>query len=174
MATTALGGNPVNTSGDLPAVGESAPAFSLTGADLSTVTLGDFAGQNVVLNIFPSIDTGVCAMSVRKFNEAAATLENTTVLCVSADLPFAAGRFCGAEGIENVKTASTFRSGDFGADYGWPAPSSWCRQTARWHIRSWFQRSLKNPTTTLRSPLSPDHWRALAIAQPHTIQRTPR
>lgn len=118
MATTALGGNPVNTSGDLPAVGESAPAFSLTGADLSTVTLGDFAGQNVVLNIFPSIDTGVCAMSVRKFNEAAATLENTTVLCVSADLPFAAGRFCGAEGIENVKTASTFRSGDFGADYG--------------------------------------------------------
>ena len=160
MATTALGGNPVNTSGDLPAVGESAPAFSLTGADLSTVTLGDFAGQNVVLNIFPSIDTGVCAMSVRKFNEAAATLENTTVLCVSADLPFAAGRFCGAEGIENVKTASTFRSGDFGADYG--------------VAMSWFQRSLKNPTTTPRSPLSPDHWRALAIAQLPTIQRTPR
>ena len=117
MAQTALRGTPVSTSGDLPAVGSKAPAFSLVGSDLSTITSDDLAGQHVILNIFPSIDTGVCATSVRTFNERAASLDGTTVLCVSADLPFAAGRFCGAEGIENVKTGSTFR-GDFLDDYG--------------------------------------------------------
>ncbi len=118
MAQTALRGNPVNTSGDLPSVGSAAPAFNLTGGDLSPVANGDFSGQRVVLNIFPSVDTPTCATSVRTFNERASSLENTTVLCVSADLPFAQGRFCGSEGLENVKTASTFRSPDFMADYG--------------------------------------------------------
>ena len=118
MAQTALRGNPVNTSGDLPAPGEGAPDFTLTGGDLSTIGLSDLSGQNVVLNIFPSIDTGVCATSVRTFNERAADLDNTVVLCVSADLPFAASRFCGAEGIENVKTGSTFRNPEFLSNYG--------------------------------------------------------
>ncbi len=117
MAQVTLGGNPVNTSGELPSVGSAAPSFSLTGADLGDVTSDSLAGKNVVLNIFPSIDTPTCATSVRTFNERAAELDDTVVLCVSADLPFAQGRFCGAEGIENVQTASTFRS-DFGADYG--------------------------------------------------------
>jgi thiol peroxidase len=117
MAQVTLGGNPVHTSGDLPSVGSSAPDFTITGADLGDVSKGDFAGKNVVLNIFPSIDTQVCATSVRTFNERAAGLDDTVVLCVSADLPFAQGRFCGAEGIENVKTGSTFRS-SFGEDYG--------------------------------------------------------
>ncbi|HHV22265.1 MAG TPA: thiol peroxidase [Propionibacterium sp.] len=117
MATTAFQGNPVQTVGDLPAQGAPAQDFTVTGSDLSEIKLADFAGKRVVLNIFPSIDTGVCATSVRKFNELAAGLDNTTVLCVSADLPFALGRFCGAEGIENVTTGSTFRS-SFGADYG--------------------------------------------------------
>jgi thiol peroxidase len=117
MAEVTLGGNPIHTSGDLPAIGSPAPDFTLTGGDLSDVNLADLAGKKVVLNIFPSIDTGVCAASVRRFNEAAAGLEGTTVLCVSADLPFAMKRFCGAEGIENVVVASTFRS-DFGDRYG--------------------------------------------------------
>jgi thioredoxin-dependent peroxiredoxin len=116
MADITLGGGPAHTVGDLPAVG-STPSFTLTGADLSDVTNESFAGQRVVLNIFPSVDTPVCATSVRKFNEAASSLDNTTVLCVSADLPFAQGRFCGAEGLENVKTASSFRS-DFGQSFG--------------------------------------------------------
>lgn len=115
MARTALGGTPVSTLGELPALGARAPGFELTGSDLSSVELPQ--GQRVVLNIFPSVDTGVCAASVRRFNELAAGLENTSVLCVSADLPFALARFCGAEGIENVTAASTFRS-SFGTDYG--------------------------------------------------------
>ncbi|MCA0335566.1 MAG: thiol peroxidase [Actinobacteria bacterium] len=115
MATTAFKGTPVQTSGELPAVGAAAPDYALTGADLGEVVRPD--GRRVVLNIFPSIDTGVCAASVRKFNELAAGLDDTSVVCVSADLPFALGRFCGAEGIENVTAASTFRS-DFGDDYG--------------------------------------------------------
>ncbi len=117
MAQVTLGGNPVHTSGDLPAVGASAPTFSLVGADLSEFDAGEFAGKNVILNIFPSIDTPTCATSVRQFNERAAGMDETVVVCVSADLPFAMGRFCGAEGIENVKVGSTFRS-DFGSDYG--------------------------------------------------------
>ena len=117
MAQVTLGGNPVHTSGDLPAVGASAPAFSLVGADLSEFDAGEFAGKNVILNIFPSIDTPTCATSVRQFNERAAGMDETVVVCVSADLPFAMGRFCGAEGIANVKVGSTFRS-DFGSEYG--------------------------------------------------------
>ncbi len=117
MATTTLGGNPVNTVGELPAVGSQAPAFSLVSAEMAEVTLAGLAGKRVILNIFPSIDTGVCATSTRKFNELAAGLADTAVVCVSADLPFALKRFCGAEGIENVTTASTFRS-TFGDDYG--------------------------------------------------------
>ena len=113
MAETALGGNPVHTVGDLPTVGAPSPSFTLTKGDLSEVGAADYSGQRVILNIFPSIDTPTCATSVRKFNEYASGLDNTVVLCVSADLPFAQGRFCGAEGISNVVTASSFRS-DFG------------------------------------------------------------
>ncbi len=110
MAETALRGNPIQTSGDLPAVGSDAPEVAFVGADLSPVASSDWSGRNVVLNIFPSVDTPTCATSVRTFNERAASLDNTTVVCVSADLPFAAGRFCGAEGLENVVTGSSFRS----------------------------------------------------------------
>jgi len=117
MASVTFQGNTVSTTGELPKVGDKAPEFTLVKADLSEVTLSSLAGKNVVLNIFPSIDTGTCATSVRKFNEKAADLDNTIVICVSADLPFAAGRFCGAEGIENVITGSTFRP-TFGSDYG--------------------------------------------------------
>ncbi|MDA8437830.1 MAG: thiol peroxidase [Propionibacterium sp.] len=117
MAHITLRGNPVSTVGELPAVGTEAPAFSLVGNDLSEFTSSSLSGRRVVLNIFPSLDTGVCATSVRKFNELAAGLENTTVVCVSQDLPFAQARFCGAEGIDNVVTASGFRS-SFGEDYG--------------------------------------------------------
>ncbi len=115
MATTHLGGNPVTTVGELPAVGSPAPAFSLLAPDFSEVTLEQ--GTRTVLNIFPSVDTGVCAASVRKFNELAAGLENTKVVCVSNDLPMAQARFCGAEGIDAVATGSGFRS-SFGDDYG--------------------------------------------------------
>jgi len=115
MALTALGGNPVHTVGDLPAVGSPAPVFSLTGSDFAPVSLPQ--GTRTVLNIFPSVDTGVCAASVKRFNELAASLDDTTVVCISADLPFAQARFCGAEGITGVTAASSFRSG-FGTDYG--------------------------------------------------------
>lgn len=118
MASITLGGNPVSTIGNLPAVGTKAPAFELTGSDLGKVTSSDFEGKKVVLNIFPSLDTGVCAASVRQFNAAAAKLENTVVVCVSKDLPFAHKRFCVAEGIDKVVTASDFREGKFGKDYG--------------------------------------------------------
>ncbi len=119
MAQTALKGNTVNTVGELPAEGSLAPDFTLVGSDLSESSLSDFSGKKVILNIFPSIDTGICAMSVRKFNEEASNLDNTVVLCISVDLPFAHGRFCGAEGIENVVTLSQFRDeGAFGRDYG--------------------------------------------------------
>jgi len=117
MATVTLQGNAVSTIGDLPAVGSQAPAFNLVKGDLSDITLDSLKGKRVVLNIFPSIDTGTCATSVRKFNEQAASLENTVVLNVAADLPFAMARFCGAEGIENAEVGSCFRS-TFGNDYG--------------------------------------------------------
>ncbi|MEL4504328.1 thiol peroxidase [Luteococcus sp. H138] len=117
MATTAFKGTPVTTSGNLPGVGTAAPAFSLVGKDLSDVTSDQFSGKRVVLNIFPSVDTGVCAASVRKFNELASGLENTAVVCVSKDLPFAQARFCGAEGLDNVQVGSDFR-GTFGEDFG--------------------------------------------------------
>ncbi|MCU0261785.1 MAG: thiol peroxidase [Ilumatobacteraceae bacterium] len=117
MATTALGGNPVSTVGDLPSIGAPAPSFTLTGGDLSDVTVDRFAGKKIVLNIFPSIDTPVCATSVRTFNERVSGRDDAVVLCVSEDLPFAQSRFCGAEGLANVVPASTFRS-DFGEAYG--------------------------------------------------------
>lgn len=117
MATTAFKGTPVKTSGELPGVGSKAPAFTLVKGDLSDLTLDELAGRRVVLNIFPSVDTGTCATSVRKFNELAGKLDNTTVVCVSKDLPFAAARFCGAEGLDNVVTASDFRGG-FDDAYG--------------------------------------------------------
>jgi len=117
MATTLLGGNPVQTVGELPAPGSHAPSYTLTGADLKDFTSEAHAGSRVVLNIFPSIGTGVCAASVRRFNELAAGLDDTVVVCASADLPFALAGFCGAEGIENVTMGSSFRSG-FGTDYG--------------------------------------------------------
>ncbi len=117
MAEISFRGTPVHTAGDLPGVGTEAPPYLLTGTDLSDVTPERYAGRRVVLNIFPSIDTGVCATSVRRFNQLASELENTTVVCVSNDLPFALNRFCGAEGLSNVAVASAFRS-DFGRTYG--------------------------------------------------------
>jgi thiol peroxidase len=117
MATTLLGDNPVQTAGELPAPGSHAPAYTLTGADVTHFTSDAHAGSRVVLNIFPSIGTGVCQASVRRFNELAAGLDNTVVVCASADLPFALKGFCGAEGIENVTVGSSFRS-TFGTDYG--------------------------------------------------------
>ena len=118
MAEISLKGNSIHTSGNLPSVGSDAPGFKLVANDLSEVELAGFAGKNVVLNIFPSLDTPVCATAVRRFNELAAGREGTVVLCISADLPFAQARFCGAEGIENVQTLSSFRNPGFGAAYG--------------------------------------------------------
>jgi thiol peroxidase len=118
MATVTLGGNEIHTSGNLPETGTKAPDFTLVKGDLSTTSLSDYKGSKVVLNIFPSVDTGTCAASVRKFNEKAASLENTKVICISRDLPFAQNRFCGAEGLSNVVTASDFRDGSFGTAYG--------------------------------------------------------
>lgn len=118
MAQVTFQGAPVNTIGDLPATGQAAPDFTLTTTDLSDVSLETYKGKKLVLNIFPSVDTPVCAASVRRFNDEAGKLENTEVLCVSRDLPFALGRFCGAEGLENVTSASEMRSEDFGKDYG--------------------------------------------------------
>ena len=118
MASITLGGNPVHTSGDLPQKGAKAADFSLIRTDLSSAKLSDFSGQKIVLNIFPSVDTGTCAQSVRTFNEKASQLENTTVLCISRDLPFAQKRFCGAEGLENVINLSDFKTGEFGKNYG--------------------------------------------------------
>ncbi|MDO8526103.1 MAG: thiol peroxidase [Deltaproteobacteria bacterium] len=118
MAQITLKGTTIHTIGNLPETGSKAPDFKLTKSDLSDITLKDFTGKKVVLNIFPSVDTPVCAISVRKFNERAAGLNNTVVLCVSKDLPFAFKRFCGAEGIEKVTAASDFRDTSFGKNYG--------------------------------------------------------
>lgn len=117
MATITFKGNPIQTSGDLPKVGSKAIDFKLISADLSEKSLQDFESKNIVLNIFPSIDTGTCAASVRRFNQEAANLDNTVVLCISKDLPFAQSRFCGAEGIDNVVTLSEFRDQNFSNDY---------------------------------------------------------
>ena len=118
MATITLKGNEIHTCGDVPKAGSGAPGFSLTTGDLSEATLASFAGTRLVLNVFPSVDTGVCATSVRTFNEKAAALDNTKVLCISRDLPFAQGRFCGAEGIESVVMLSELRDTNFGNIYG--------------------------------------------------------
>ncbi|WP_299016570.1 thiol peroxidase [uncultured Polaribacter sp.] len=117
MANITLQGGPIQTIGSLPEVGSKAPNFSLKTVDLGEKTLADFSGKKIVLNIFPSIDTGTCATSVREFNKKAASLKNTVVLCISKDLPFAQARFCGAEGIENVVMLSDFAIGSFGKDY---------------------------------------------------------
>lgn len=118
MASITLGGNPIHTSGELPKVGSKLADFKLVKNDLSIASLSDFIGTKLVLNIFPSIDTGTCATSVRKFNENASKLDNTKVLCISRDLPFAQKRFCGAEGIENVVNLSDFKDGSFGKTNG--------------------------------------------------------
>jgi len=108
----------VHTSGELPAVGAKATDFNLVKGDLGTASLADFSGSRIILNIFPSVDTGTCAASVRQFNKLASELDNTKVLCISRDLPFAQNRFCGAEGLENVVNLSDFQEGDFGKNYG--------------------------------------------------------
>lgn len=118
MAKITLQGTPLNTCGEIPKNGSAAPDFTLIKTDLSEIKLSDVKGKKIILNIFPSIDTPVCATSVRKFNEAAAKLDNTIVLCVSMDLPFAHARFCGAEGIDKVISVSDFRGGLFGEKYG--------------------------------------------------------
>lgn len=118
MANITLKGNPIQTSGELPAIGQTAPDFTLVSKDLAEVSLSSFRGKKVVLNIFPSIDTPTCAASVRHFNKEASQHTDTVVLCISADLPFAQARFCGAEGLDNVQMLSTFRATSFAKDYG--------------------------------------------------------
>ena len=118
MTTITLGGTPISTIGDIPKNGRKAPDFQLTATDLSKKSLSDFHGFTLLLNIFPSVDTGTCATSVRSFNKSAADMENTKVLCISRDLPFAQNRFCGAEGIENIIMLSDFADGNFGKTYG--------------------------------------------------------
>ncbi|HLU86130.1 MAG TPA: thiol peroxidase [Taishania sp.] len=117
MAQLNFKGNPIHTNGELPSVGATAPEFQLVKNDLSRISLADFKGKRVVLNIFPSVDTGVCATSVRTFNKMVGDLDNTVVICISKDLPFAFGRFCGAEGITSVVTASDFDGDTFGSNY---------------------------------------------------------
>ena len=118
MATITLEGNEIHTVGELPAPGTGAPAFTLTNSEMGETSLADFAGKKVILNVFVAIDTGICAESTRRFNAAAGSLENTVVLCISADLPPTLARFCGAENLDNVITLSTFRNPEFGQDYG--------------------------------------------------------
>ena len=118
MATVTLKGNEINTLGNLPEIGNNMPNFNLVKNDLSDLSNSDLEGKKVVYNIFPSVDTGTCAASTRRFNQEASSLENTAVVCVSRDLPFAQKRFCGAEGIDNVIMASDFKNGDFGKDLG--------------------------------------------------------
>ncbi len=118
MAQITFKGNPINTNGNLPEIGTIAPNFKLVGNELNEISLADYKGKKVVLNIFPSLDTDVCATSVRQFNKWVSEKENTVVICVSKDLPFAQSRFCGAEGLDNVITASDFRYHNFATDYG--------------------------------------------------------
>ncbi len=118
MSSITLGGTPIETIGSLPKVGSKAPDFTLKTLELSSKSLSDYGNQRKILNIFPSVDTGICAASARKFNEEASKLVNTKILCISRDLPFAQNRFCAAEGIENVEMLSDFIDGKFGKDYG--------------------------------------------------------
>lgn len=118
MATLLLGGNPVNTIGDLPTIGTNAPNFKLTKTDLTSSTLEDYKGQKVIMSIFPSLETGTCSSALRQFNQEAAELKNTKILCISKDLPFTQEKFCGAEGIENVVMLSDFKNDEFGKAYG--------------------------------------------------------
>src|SRR6187397_1764382 len=118
MSTVTLGGNPVNVAGNFPKAGDAAPDFTLTGKDLKDVSLKDYAGKRKILNIVPSLDTPVCQTSTRAFNQKGGSAANTVVLVISADLPFVGGRFCGAEGLNNVVTLSTFRNRDFHSKYG--------------------------------------------------------
>lgn len=118
MSSVTLKGNPISVGGTLPAVGQQAPAFKLVAKDLSDVSLSSLVGKRKILNIFPSVDTPTCATSVRQFNSRASELDNTVVLCISADLPFAQARFCGAEGLNNVMTLSTMRGREFARNYG--------------------------------------------------------
>jgi thiol peroxidase len=118
MASITLGGNPAETNGSIPSLNTTAANFTLTAVDLSSKSLNDYDGFRKILNIFPSVDTGVCAASARKFNEEASSLENTKVLCISRDLPFAQSRFCAADGIDNVEMLSDFKDGSFGKEYG--------------------------------------------------------
>lgn len=118
MASITLGGNPAETLGSLPAINTTATNFNLTATDMSSKSLTDYDGYRKILNIFPSVDTGICAASARKFNEEASGLENTKVLCISKDLPFAQKRFCAAEGLENVEMLSDYKDGSFGRAYG--------------------------------------------------------
>lgn len=118
MAQITLKGTPINTNGKLPQIGEQAKDFELIAQDMSRANLDKYKGSRVVLNVFPSLDTGICATSVREFNKVAGDLDNTKILCISRDTPMAQGRFCGAEGIENVETLSDFANGSFGKDYG--------------------------------------------------------
>lgn len=118
MAIITLGGTPISTIGELPTIGSQAPAFTLYNDDLSTFNSSELAGKRVILNIFPSVDTGICALSSRKFNAEVSSLDNTTVACISRDLPFAMKRFCGAEGLNDVKMLSDFNTGAFGKGYG--------------------------------------------------------
>lgn len=118
MAQITFKGNQIHTAGNLPEIGETAPDFKLTSSDLSEKSLSDYKGKNVVLNIFPSVDTGICAQSVRTFNKEVSAVDNTVVLCISKDLPFALNRFCAAEGLQNVETLSDFKTNDFTNVYG--------------------------------------------------------
>lgn len=163
MAQVTLKGNPVQVNGNLPQAGAQAPAFSLVGEGLADKSLKDYAGKRKVLNIFPSVDTPTCATSVRKFNAQANDVANTVVLCISADLPFAQARFCGAEGLENVKNLSTCAAASSSKTTAWPSPMArwlawppapwWCwTRTIKCCTASWSAKSLKNRTTRL-------HWR---------------
>lgn len=118
MAQITFKGSPIHTSGNMPEIGTKAPNFTLTGSDLNEKSLIDYAGKNIVLNIFPSVDTGVCAQSVRTFNKEVSSVDNTVVLCISKDLPFALNRFCAAEGLNNVETLSDFKNDAFDKAYG--------------------------------------------------------
>ena len=162
MATTELGPNTVSTVGELPAVGSQAPGWDLVGLKFQPVTDADAAGKRVVLNIFPSIDTGVCQASVRKFNELAAGLDNTAVVCVSRDLPFAQARFCGAEGIEDVEVGSAFRS-SFGRDYGVEmADGGWQGMLARAVVVLDTDRTVLHTQLTETIGTEPDYDAAVA------------